>query len=70
MTKISVKNQKEVLILIAASIKKSAYHQNIEDPNSEMENIHPASTSIPVKSKATTSKSTPISSSNIQFSTD
>ena len=70
MTKILAENQKEMLKLIASVIKKLVIHQNVEDSDSETENNHPTSTSTPInskpslKSEATTSKTTPISSRN------
>ena len=64
-TKILDENQKEMLKLIAApAFEKPMIHQNVEDFDSEMENDHPASTSTPIKSKATTSKTTPINRRN------
>ena len=64
LTKILAENQKEMLKLTAPTVKKSTIPQNLEDSDSETENTHPASTSTPINSKATTSKNTPISSRN------
>ena len=41
---------------IAPAVEKPTIHQNVEDSDSELENNHPASTSTPMKSKATTPK--------------
>ena len=57
VTKIYAENQKELLKLIAPTVKELTIHQNMEASDSETENTHPASTSTPKKSKATTSKS-------------
>ena len=65
LTKILPDNQKEMLKLIAPMTKKSSDHQATENFDSELENISVARTSTPVKTKATTSKTTPINSSNI-----
>ena len=64
LTKILAENQKEMLKLTAPTVKKSTITQNLEDSDSETENTHPALASTPIKSKATTSKNTPISSRN------
>ena len=48
---------------IAPAVEKPTIHQNVEDADSETENNYPASTSTPMKSKATTPKITLISSS-------
>ena len=56
LTKILAENQKEMLKLIAPTVEKSTIHQNVEGSDPESENAHPASTSTPIKSKATTSK--------------
>ena len=66
LTKILARNQKELFKLIAPNVKISTIPQKLADSNSETENTHTASTSTPIKSKATTSKNTPISSSNIR----
>ena len=62
LSKILAENQKEILRLIAPIIKKPTIHQNEEDSDFEAENNLPTSTSTPIKSKATTSRTTPISS--------
>ena len=64
ITKILVENQREMLKLIAPTVNKRTIPQNLEDSDSGTENTHPASASTPKKSKATTSKNTPISSCN------
>ena len=46
-----------MLKLVAPAVNKSTIHQNIEDSDSETENTHPASTSTPIKLKATTDSS-------------
>ena len=67
LTKIFAENQKEMLKLTSPDIKKSTDHQNLENFNSETENIHLALPSTLIKSKATTSKNNPISSRNKTF---
>ena len=60
-TKVLAKNQKEMLKLIVLKVpvtKKSAIHQNVEVSDSAAENIFSSTTSIPIKSKATTHKIT------------
>ena len=64
LTIISAENQKELLKLIAPAVKQATIHRDVEDFDSETDNTHPASTSTPVKSKATTSNNTPISPRN------
>ena len=60
LTKILVENQKEMLKLIAPSNKKHAVRSNIQDSDSEPENISVARTSTPVKTyTATNSKTMP-----------
>ena len=56
--KILAENHKEILRLIAHSVKKPAIHQNVEDSDSETENTFPTSTSTPIKSNAITSNTT------------
>ena len=63
LTKILAENQKEMSRHIAAAVRKTTIHQNMKDSNSETENNH-TSVLTPTKSKATTSKITPISSRN------
>ena len=55
-------NQKEMLKLIAPMAKKPSEHQALENSDSEPGNSTVARTSTPVKTKATTSKATPINS--------
>ena len=64
LTKLLAENQKELLKLIAPMKKKSSDHQALENSYSEPENISVARTSTPVKTKATTSKTTPVNSRN------
>ena len=64
LTKILVENQKEMLKRIAPMTKKSSRHQALENSDSEPDNFSVARTSTPVKTKATTSKTTPVNSRN------
>ena len=60
LTKILAENQKEMLKLIAPLNKKQPICSNIQDSDSEPENISVARTSTPVKAHtATSSKTTP-----------
>ena len=59
LTNILAENQREMLKLIAPTVTKSTIPQNLEDSDSETLNTNPASTSTPIKSKAT-SKNTPL----------
>ena len=65
LTKILAENQKEMLKLIAPSNKKQLVCSNVQDSDSEPENISVARTSTPVKAyTATSSKTTPNNSRN------
>ena len=65
LTKILAENQKEMLKLIAPLNKKQTVHMNVQDSDSETENVSVARTSTPVKTHtATNSKTTPINSRN------
>ena len=65
LTKILAENQKEMLKLRAPLNKKQTVHMNVQDSDSETENVSVARTSIPVKThNATNSKTTPINSRN------
>ena len=65
LTKILAENQKEMLKLIAPLNKKQTVHMNVQDSDSETENVSVARTSTPVKThNATNSKTTPINSRN------
>ena len=64
LAKILAENQKEMLKLIAPMYQKSSDRQTLENFDLEPENIPVARTSTPVKTNATTSKSTPINSRN------
>ena len=65
LTKILAENQKEMLKLIAPLNKKQTVHMNVQDSDSEVENVSVARTSTPVKThNATNSKTTPINSRN------
>ena len=64
LTKMLADNQKEMSKLIAPMTKKSSDYQALENSDSEPENISVVRTSTPVKTKATTSKTTPINTRN------
>ena len=60
-------NQKEIMKLVAPSVKKSSAYLNAQDSDSETENVSVARTSTPVKTNTAASKTTPINSRNISF---
>ena len=66
LTKILAENQKEMLKLIAPTVKKQTIITATEETDSESENISENATSTPIKNKttATTRKSTPVNSRN------
>ena len=65
LTKILAENQKEMLKLIAPASKKRSVNSNLQDSDSDQENISVARTSTPVKTQtATSSKTTPNNSRN------
>ena len=66
LTKILAENQKEMLKLIAAPVKKQTVITTTEETDSESENIPENATSTPIKSKttATNRKITPVNSRN------
>ena len=64
LTKSLAENQKEMLKLIAPVVKKPVPGQNLENSDSEPENVLPNTTSTPIKRKAATSKTTPVNSGN------
>ena len=66
LTKILAENQKEMLKLIAAPVKKQTVIATTEETDSESENIPENVTSTPIKNKttATNRKITPINSRN------
>ena len=65
LTKILAENQKEMLKLIAPVSKKRPISSNIQDSDSDQENISATRTSTPVKTQtATNSKTTPMNSRN------
>ena len=65
LTKILAENQKEMFKLIAPLNKKQTVHLNVQDSDSEPENVPVARTSTPVKTHtATNPKTTPINSRN------
>ena len=65
LTKTLAENQKEMLKLIAPLNKKQTVHMNVQDSDSEPENVSVTRTSTPVKIQtATNSKTTPVNSRN------
>ena len=65
LTKILAENQEEIFKLIAPLNKKRSASVNIQDSDSEPENVSVARTSTPVKANtATGSKTTPVNSRN------
>ena len=66
LTKILAENQKEMLKLIAPTVKKQTIITATEETDSESENIPENATSTPIKNKttATTRKITPVNSRN------
>ena len=65
LTKILAENQKEMLKLIAPASKKRSVNPDLQDSDSDQENISVARTSTPVKTQtATSSKTTPNNSRN------
>ena len=66
LTKILAENQKEMLKLIVAPVKKQTVIATTEETDSESENIPENATSTPIKNKttATNRKITPINSRN------
>ena len=66
LTKILAENQKEMLKLIAPTVKKQTIITAAEETDSESENIPENTTSTPIKNKttATTRKITPVNSRN------
>ena len=66
LTKILAENQKEMLKLIAPASMKRSVNPNLQDSDSDQENISVARTSTPVKTQtATSSKTTPNNSRNM-----
>ena len=65
LTKILAENQKEMPKLIAPLNKKQTVHMNVQDSDSEPENVSVTRTSTPVKTHTTTNpKTTPVNSRN------
>ena len=65
LTRILAENQKEMLKLVAPLNKKQTVHMNVQDPDSEAENLSVARTSTPIKTHtATNPKTTPVNSRN------
>ena len=60
--KMFAKNQKEMVKLIAPMSKKLPVHPNNQDAISESENVSVGRTSTPIKTNATSSKTTPSNS--------
>ena len=69
LTKILAENQKEMLKLIAPTVKKQTIITATEETDSESEYIPENATSTPIKNKttATTRKITPVNSRNSYF---
>ena len=67
LTKILAENQKEMLKLIAPTVKKQTIITATEETDSESKNIPENATSTPIKNKttATTRKITPVNSRNM-----
>ena len=66
LTKILAENQKEMLKLIASLNKKQTVRSDVQDSDSEPENISITRTSTPVKvHTATSSKTTPVNCRNM-----
>ena len=66
VTKILAENQKEMLKLIAPLNKKQTVRTDVQDSDSETENVSVTRTSTPVKiHTATSSKTTPVNSRNM-----
>ena len=64
LTKILAENQTQIVKLIDRNVKKRQIPLHLEGSDSETENTQPASISTLIKSKATTSKNTPVTSRN------
>ena len=62
LTKILAETQKKILKLVTPAVRKTNLVQNLYNSDSETENILPNTTSTPIKTNATTSKSTPVNS--------
>ena len=64
LTKIFADNQKEMLKLIAPTVKKTSTIQNVKNSSSEPESVLPNTSSTPIETNTTTSKTTPVNSRN------
>ena len=64
LTKILAENQEEMLKLLAPAVKKSITFQNLQNSDSEPENVFPNTTSTPARTKTIASKATPMNSRN------
>ena len=68
LTKLLAENQKEMLKLIAPPNRKQTDRTDVQDSDSEPENVSVTRTSTPVKvHTATSSKTTPVNSRNRSF---
>ena len=65
LTETLADSQKEMLQLIAPAIRKTSIVQNLENHDSESESFLSRTTSTTIKSKTTTSKTTPVNSRNM-----
>ena len=63
LTEILAENQKEMLKLIAPTVKNPTNSQNLENTDTELENVLPTNASTPIRSK-TTQETTPVNSRN------
>ena len=64
LSKFLAKNQKEMLRLLAPNTKARDNHPDVENSDSETENVFPTNTLTPVKNRTTMRKNTPTVSSN------
>ena len=64
LSKILAENQNEMLRLIAPATRTQDNRPDVENSDSETENVFPTITSTPVKNKATVRKNTPTVSRN------
>ena len=64
LTMVFAENQKEALKLIAPVVEKPATLQNLENVDSIFENVFPNTTSTPIQTIVTSSKTTPVNSRN------
>ena len=64
LTKILAENQKQLLAMITPAVRIISVIQNLDNSDSEAENIPPKTISTPIKTEAITSKNTPVNSRN------